>query len=64
MAGKGKHIGFKAAAAKAKAGGAKNPEAAVAATTQKASPAAKKANPRLKKVPSAGSHKSRFGTYI
>ena len=49
-----KHIGFAGAVAKARAGGARNPAAAIAAAAQKASPAAKKANPRLTKVGGVG----------
>lgn len=45
-----KHIGFAAAVANAKAGGARNPAAAVASAARKASPAAKRANPALLKV--------------
>lgn len=47
-----KHPGFKAVAAKIgkKYGSAKRGAAILAAATRKASPAAKKANPRLKKV--------------
>lgn len=45
------HPGFKAVAAKiGKQPGIRNPGAVLAAATRKASPAAKKANPRLKKV--------------
>lgn len=49
-----KHIGFAGAVAKAKAGGVRNPAAAIAAAAQKASPAAKKANPRITKVGGVG----------
>lgn len=52
-----KHIGFKAAVAKAKAGGARNPAAAIAAAAQKASPAAKQRNPNLSKVGGVGRNK-------
>jgi len=48
-----KHIGFEAAARKAAAGEGESLEAGkamIAASTHKASKAAKKANPRLKKV--------------
>jgi len=45
-----KHIGFAAAVAKAKAGGATNPAGAIAAAARKASPAAVARNPRLLKV--------------
>ncbi len=46
-----KHPGFKAISAKiGKEKGIKNPGAVLAAATRKASPAAKKANPRLKRV--------------
>ena len=48
------HIGFKAAVAKAKAGGARNPAAAIAAAAKKASPAAKARNPALTKVAGVG----------
>jgi hypothetical protein len=51
---KPKHIGFKAAVAQAKKGGARNPAAAIAAAAQKASPAAKKRNPALTKVGGVG----------
>ena len=45
------HPGFKAVAAKiGKEKGIRNPGAVLAAATRKASPAAKKANPRLKRV--------------
>jgi hypothetical protein len=45
------HPGFKAVAAKiGRRSGIKNPAAVLAAATRKASPAAKKANPRLKRV--------------
>jgi len=45
------HPGFKAVAAKiGKQSGIKNPGAVLAAATRKASPAAKKANPRLNRV--------------
>jgi hypothetical protein len=45
------HPGFKKAEAKiGKQPGIRNPGAVLAAGTRKASPAAKKANPRLKKV--------------
>ena len=47
------HIGFKAAVAKAKAGGATNPVGAIAAAARNASPAAKRRNPRLLKVKGA-----------
>ena len=49
-----KHIDFAAAVEKARAGGARNPAAAIASAAQKASPAAKKANPRLTKVGGVG----------
>lgn len=49
-----KHIGFAAAVEKAKAGGARNPAAAIASAAQKASPAAKKANKALMKVGGVG----------
>lgn len=49
-----KHIGFKAAEAKAAASGARNPGAVIAAAARKASPAAKRRNPRLAKVSGAG----------
>lgn len=48
-----KHIGFKAAAASAAKSAGVSPErgaAIIAAGARKASPAAKKANPRLKRV--------------
>ncbi len=46
-----KHPGFAAVAAKiGKKSGIKNPGAVLAAATRKASPAAKKSNPRLKRV--------------
>lgn len=45
-----KHIGFEAAEKKAAAGGARNPGAVIAAAARDASPAAKRKNPRLKKV--------------
>jgi hypothetical protein len=51
------HIGFKAAEAAAAAGGARNPGAVIAAAARKASPAAKRANPRLLKV--SGMRKAR-----
>ena len=45
------HPGFKAVAAKiGKRQGIRNPGAVLAASTRRASPAAKRANPRLKKV--------------
>lgn len=45
------HPGFKAVEAKiGKEPGIKNPGAVLAAASRKASPAAKRANPRLKKV--------------
>jgi len=45
------HPGFSAVAAKiGQKSGIRNPGAVLAAATRKASPAAKKANPRLKKV--------------
>jgi hypothetical protein len=45
------HPGFTAVAAKiGKRSGIKNPAAVLAAATRKASPAAKKSNPRLKRV--------------
>lgn len=45
------HPGFKAVAAKiGKHSGIRNPGAVLAAATRRASPAAKKANPRLKRV--------------
>ncbi len=48
---KAAHPGFKAVAAKiGKEPGIRNPGAVLAASTRNASPAAKKANPRLKKV--------------
>jgi len=49
-----KHIGFKAAVARARAGGAANPAAAIAAGAQKASAAAKRRNPALTKVGGVG----------
>lgn len=49
-----KGMGFKAAVAAAKAGGARNPAAAIASAAQKASPAAKRANPNLTKVGGVG----------
>lgn len=49
-----KHVGFAGAVAKAKAGGAYNPAAAIASAAQKASPAAKKANPRINRVAGVG----------
>lgn len=45
-----KGMGFKAAAQHAAAGGARNPGAVIAEAARNASPAAKKANPNLKKV--------------
>ncbi len=46
-----KHPGFKAVEAKiAKEPGIRNPGAVLAAASRKASPAAKKRNPRLKRV--------------
>jgi hypothetical protein len=45
-----KHIGFKAAVEKARAGGATNPAGAIAAAARRASPAAVAKNPRLLKV--------------
>lgn len=63
MARKPKHIGFKAAEAKAKAGGARNPAAAIASAAQNASPEAKKRNPRLARVATKGSVK-RGGRYV
>ena len=48
---KAKHPGFKAVAAKiAQEPGIRNPGAVLAAATRNASPAAKKRNPRLRKV--------------
>ena len=48
------HPGFAAVAAKiGKKSGIRNPGAVLAAATRNASPAAKRANPRLKKVPGA-----------
>lgn len=45
------HPGFKAVAAKiGREPGIRNPGAVLAAATRKASPAAKKANPRLRRV--------------
>lgn len=45
------HPGFKAVAAKiGRQSGIRNPGAVLAAQTRKASPAAKRANPRLKRV--------------
>jgi hypothetical protein len=45
------HPGFKAVAKKiGKESGIRNPGAVLAAATRKASPAAKKSNPRLKRV--------------
>jgi hypothetical protein len=44
------HIGFKAAVAKAAAGGATNPAGAIAEAARKASPEAVRKNPRLLKV--------------
>jgi hypothetical protein len=45
------HPGFKAVAAKiGRKSGIRNPGAVLAAASRKASPAAKKANPRLKRV--------------
>lgn len=49
-----KGMGFKAAVAAAKKGGARNPAAAIASAAQKASPAAKRANPNLSKVAGVG----------
>lgn len=50
-----KHPGFKAVAAKiGKESGIKNPGAVLAAASRKASPAAKKANPRLNRVKTGG----------
>lgn len=48
------HVGFAGAVEKAKAGGAYNPAGAIASAARKASPAAKKANPRLTKVAGVG----------
>lgn len=45
-----KHIGFKAAAAQAKRGGAYNPGGAIASAGRKASASAKRRNPRLGKI--------------
>lgn len=46
-----KHPGFKAVAAKiGKESGIRNPGAVLAAATRRASPAAKRANPRLRRV--------------
>jgi hypothetical protein len=66
MAGPVRHIGFAAAVEKARAGGARNPAAAIAAGAQKASPAAIARNPRLKRVHGAGSkyRKARPQTYM
>lgn len=64
---KTKHIGFKAAAAKAAAGEGVSLERGrkiIGAARAKASAAAVKKNPRLKKVPTKGSHKTRFGYTI
>ena len=55
-----KHIGFQGAMAKAKAGGAYNPGGAIQSAAKKASPAAKRRNPRLTKVGGVGK-KSRRG---
>ena len=49
-----KHIGFAAAVEKARAGGARNPAAAIASAARKASPAAKRRNPALSKVGGVG----------
>ncbi len=59
----GSHPGFKAVAAEiGERKGIRNPGAVLAAATRRASPAAKKKNPRLKKV--KGSSKARsFGGY-
>lgn len=54
MARKVKHIGYAAATEKARAGGARNPKAAIASGAQKASAAAKRANPRLSRVAGVG----------
>lgn len=54
MAKSRKGLGFKAAVAAAKAGGARNPAAAIAAGAQKASAAAKRKNPNLTKVGGVG----------
>lgn len=48
-----KHIGFKAAEEAAREGGAYNPGGAIAEAARNASPAAKRANPRLKRVKGA-----------
>lgn len=48
-----KHIGFKAAEESAARGGAYSPGGAIADAARKASPAAKRANPNLKKVKGA-----------
>lgn len=51
MAKSSKHPGFKAVAAKiGRESGIRNPGAVLAAATRRASPAAKRRNPRLKKV--------------
>lgn len=49
-----KGMGFAAAVASAKAGGARNPAAAIASAARKASPAAKRSNPNLSKVGGVG----------
>ena len=54
-----KGMGFAAAVASARAGGARNPAAAIAAGARKASPAAKRANPNLTKVAGVGKPGSR-----
>lgn len=58
-----KHIGFRAAVAEAAAGGARDPEAAIAAGAQKASAAAKKRNPNLTKVGGVGKNKKAGAKY-
>ena len=61
-----KGMGFQAAAASAAKSAGVSEErgrAIVAAASQKASPAAKKANPNLKKVPRKGTKKQKGGAY-
>ena len=60
---KSRHIGFKAAVAAAREGGAKNPAAAVAAAAQHASAKAKRANPNLTKVGGVGKNKKAGAKY-
>lgn len=59
-----KHPGFKAVEAQiGRETGIRNPGAVLEAGRRKASPAAVAANPALRKVPTAGSHRTKGGFY-